>query len=243
VLTKGFSQTEVESRLKALANTLDTRGWAIKNIDAGNTYTARNRYGQGQPQSDRLLDIGAAAPEVPSYDAQASDDILDATSSPVARQFQSMIDQSARQHRQHIMDEMNQSGTGAAPTPAASQSSASWFTTPPTGTAPAAAGTAVPVPPPQLPHAQSTQPLAYSHMRTLQPAGSHQVSASQTPPPSAVPTAAANNRAQSGVTPTDPAILSLANNNDLNVSTIARQANKAKHGEEPPQDEVVVSLR
>jgi hypothetical protein len=58
-----------------------------------------------------------------------------------------------------------------------------------------------------------------------------------------VPTAAANNRAQSGVTPTDPAILSLANNNDLNVSTIARQANKAKHGEEPPQDEVVVSLR
>lgn len=40
----------------------------------------------------------------------------------------------------------------------------------------------------------------------------------------------------------DPAILNLANNNDLNVATIAREANKAKHND-LPHDEVVISLR
>jgi hypothetical protein len=41
----------------------------------------------------------------------------------------------------------------------------------------------------------------------------------------------------------DPAILSLASNNDLNVATLARQANKAKETRQPLQDEVVISLR
>ena len=55
--------------------------------------------------------------------------------------------------------------------------------------------------------------------------------------------AAAQQQAQASSPKTpDPAILSLANNNDLNVSTLAREAHKAKH-EEPPQDEVVISLR
>ena len=56
MLTKGYSQTEVESRLKALANTLDTRGWAVKNINAG-SYAQAGRYGQNG-SSDRLIDIG-----------------------------------------------------------------------------------------------------------------------------------------------------------------------------------------
>src|SRR5487761_512815 len=34
ILTNGLSETEVQSRLQALANTIDSRGWAIKNIDA-----------------------------------------------------------------------------------------------------------------------------------------------------------------------------------------------------------------
>jgi len=39
----------------------------------------------------------------------------------------------------------------------------------------------------------------------------------------------------------DPAILGLANNDDLNVATIAHEANKAKD-KKPPDDEVVISL-
>ncbi len=45
------------------------------------------------------------------------------------------------------------------------------------------------------------------------------------------------------VTPTpDPAILQLATNNDLNVATLARQAEKKRENNLPP-DEVVISLR
>ena len=237
VLTKGFSQNEVESRLKALANTLDTRGWAIKNVDAGaGAYASGNRYGQ-QSSSDRLIDIGVAPQEVPNYDVQASDDMLDVATNPLAQQFQSMIDQSSVQHRQHIMDELNAAAVShtqqqtppATPPPAQSND---WFTNPPVST-------------PQLPQ-KPQQPLAYSHMRTLKPLGQQ---ATDNQAPQAKPTntqppqkTTQNSNATSGNDAGDPAILSLANNNDLNVSTIARQAHKANHGDEPPQDEVVVSL-
>ncbi len=226
VLTKGFSQSEVESRLKALANTLDTRGWAVKNINA-NSYAPAGQFGQGA--SDRLIDIGVAPQEVPSYDAHASDDILDVTSNPVAQQFQSMINQSTKEHRQHIMDEMSQirdSGQNQPPAGAGGQT-AGWFMSPAPAASARPATTGVSPPPsPQMPRLQSKQPLSYSHMRTLQPM--------------AAPVA--TSQASSGASATDPAILSLANNNDLNVSTLARQAHKAKQGDEPPQDEVVVSL-
>jgi hypothetical protein len=46
------------------------------------------------------------------------------------------------------------------------------------------------------------------------------------------------------MTPTpDPGILQLATNNDLNVATIARQAEKNNRDKNLPNDEVVVSLR
>jgi hypothetical protein len=230
ILTKGFSQSEVESRLKALANTLDTRGWAVKNINA-NAYAPANRFGQSN--SDRLIDIGVAPEEVPGYDAQASDDILDVTSNPVAQQFQTMINQSTKAHRQHIVDEMNEiksAGQGQGQ-PGAGSQPAGWFMGPPPAPAPAAPA---PTTAAQLPRPQSKQPLSYSHMRTLQPLGQGK------PQQAAQPVA--KSTAPSGVSTADPAILSLANNNDLNVSTLARQAYKAKHGEEPPQDEVVVAL-
>jgi hypothetical protein len=247
VLTKGFSQSEVQSRLKALANTLDTRGWAIKNVNA-NSYTPANRYGQSS--SDRLIDIGVAPTEVPSYDVQASDDILDVASNPVAQQFQTMINQSAREHRQHIMDELNEIKPAASAQTATAGGSGGWFMSPPAvplqspltangGTSASAqapqSSTQLPLPQPHL-----KQPLSYGHMRTLQPLG-------QSPGPQQQNTQRSvrqptGHSAPSGNVSADPAILSLANNNDLNVSTLARQAYKAKHGDEPPQDEVVVSL-
>lgn len=199
VLTKGYSQSEVQSRLKALANTLDTRGWAIKNVNA-NAYAPTGRFGQSG--SDRLIDIGVAPQEVPSYDAHASDDILDETSNPVAQQFQTLINQSNREHRQHIMQEMNNARAGSG-------QGEDWFVGP-------------------------SRPLAYSNMRTLQPAQAAVIPQAQS--------TGADNGSTSGASAADPAILSLANNNDLNVSTLARQASKAKHGDEPSQDEVVISL-
>lgn len=233
VLTKGFTQSEVQSRLKALASTLDTRGWAVKNVNLQG-YASNGAMAQA---SDRLIDIGTAPQEVPSYEVQASDDILDEASNPVARQFQTMITKSAQEHRQQLIDELNEirTGQGAVPSPAQTSSATNgWFMSRPTansGAAGAAASTALPVPQPVI---GSNQPSAYANMRTLQPAGSG-------PAPQQPAKPADNNGSASGAAGPDPAILSLANNNDLNVSTLAREAYKAKHDDESP-DEVVVSL-
>src|ERR1700712_5000740 len=44
VLTDGLSQNEVKSRLAALASTIDSRGWAVKNVTS-NTYVTPAAYG------------------------------------------------------------------------------------------------------------------------------------------------------------------------------------------------------
>lgn len=245
VLTKGFSQSEVQSRLKALANTLDSRGWAVKNVGVGTPYSSPGAM--GQTGSDRLLDIGTAPQEVPSYDVQASDDILDEVSNPVAQQFQSMITQSTKDHRKHIIDEMNEISAGQAAaqaTATASGQSGGWFMSPPSSTLQVASST------PSVPALHKSFPkpqqLAYSHMRTLQPIGQGSsqpaVASDQQITSAGSGQQASDSGAPSGAGAPDPAILSLANNNDLNVSTIAREAYKARHDDEPPQDEVVVSL-
>ncbi len=53
-----LSPTEVESRLKALADTIDSRGWAVKNVDLG-YYTPASRIAQSSQNesSDRLLEL------------------------------------------------------------------------------------------------------------------------------------------------------------------------------------------
>src|ERR1035438_1720650 len=47
-LTNGLSQTEVSSRLHALANTIDSRGWAIKNVNVNlsNLRSEEHRVGK-----------------------------------------------------------------------------------------------------------------------------------------------------------------------------------------------------
>lgn len=243
VRTDGLSQTEVESRLKVLANTLDTRGWAIKNANLS-AYTPGGAL--AQPGSDRLLDIGVAPPEVPAYDVQASDDILDETSNPVAQQFSTMINESSQAHRKQLIDELDSIRASEA----AKQQSQTvpqqdlWFV----GKGAPAASTptviAATEPPAAAPNdaalsaqlkANQGPPAAYGHLRTLQPTGTPQVSAVQ-------PTTAAQTSPSSGAGGADPAILSLASSNDLNVSTLAREAHRAKNKEEPPQGEVVISL-
>ena len=79
-------------------------------------------------------------------------------------------------------------------------------------------------------------------MRTLRTLDEQAVDAQTSSAATTTASQPANDATSSGAVTPDPAILSLANNNDLNVSTIARQAYKATHDDEPPQDEVVISL-
>src|SRR3990167_2249471 len=78
-LSNNLSQTEVKSRLKALSETIDSRGWAIKNVSADRKSTAAT------PASDRLLEL-TVTPKLPDVTLKPDEDILDEQNNPVAQQ-------------------------------------------------------------------------------------------------------------------------------------------------------------
>lgn len=109
-LTKDFSKEEVQSRLQALANTLDSRGWIIKNVtpDVFRTATA---YGASQ---DRLLDINMLEQKQQDL-ASPDEDVLDpAGQSPIAQTMNTLLQNSTDQHRQEIMAKMRAAATPQA---------------------------------------------------------------------------------------------------------------------------------
>jgi hypothetical protein len=219
-LTDGLSPYEVESRLKALANTIDSRGWAVKNVAVGSTVQPI----LGGYTSDRLIDVNALPQAVPEEEMPVAD-MLDASANPMARQFDQMISVSEQQRRQQVIDEMNAvqpvapapAAVPAAPRPHLDAGSKQWF----------------------APHATTSDnagpgggPVVIDHTAKPEPAADAAADTAQ----------AADSAAAAPVTPpADPAILSLANNNDLNVATLAREAQKAKESESE-DGEVVVSL-
>ncbi len=106
-LTKGYSQDEVKSRLKTLASTLDTRGWAVKNA-------VHNPYAMpGGATSDRLLDLMPDSGTVVTVDP--STDMLDPQSNDHARVMDQMISKSAEKHKERVMETMRD-GTSPQPT-------------------------------------------------------------------------------------------------------------------------------
>jgi hypothetical protein len=173
----------------------------------------------------------------------ASDDILDEQNNPIARQFDDMITQASQQRRQQLVSQLN---SVAAPRPiaATAASAAQWFmptvdVNPLTTKQVAASAPAVPAAPvnkadeatltAQLRAKSSAKSTAYGNLRTIRPGASRSA---------AKPTKNVATPAPSAVTPpTNPAIMALANNDDLNVATLAREAQKAKQ-----QTEVVISL-
>lgn len=246
--TDGLSQTEVKSRLQALATTIDSRGWALK----GGTYTPTTTvgaFGQPAPNSDRLLAVAAPQPVADNIPDEA--DILnEAATSPLARQFDSMINTAAQQKREELIQRMNSAAQAQAPV-----QQPQWFTQNPIQTAQqpiddqalaaqlrsnAAAGRAqatanlktipvTPAAPAQTP-APATEPVQAAPQTTPQPQSivPAPTPAQPTPAVDPAPVTAAPN----------PAILELARSNDLNIATLAREAKKSDNDEE-----VVISLR
>ncbi len=247
-LTDGLSQTEVKSRLQALANTIDSRGWAVKNVDlnmlAPPAFVAND--------SDRLIDTGSFPREVPMYEVTAQDDILDEQNNPVAQHLERMISEQTRAHREQLVERMHQ------PQPTAPQQPADyWFMnattqqqTPATTDYPALDPRQI-MPPTDLqtntpnpveadvPDVQQEALLAKiqskkSHvndsnknLHTIKTAEERQAE-------EAVKQAQAEQAAQATAQ-------QYAENNDWDVATIARQANKKP--QKPDDGEVVVSLR
>jgi PrgI family protein len=208
VLTDGLSQYEVKSRLSALATTLDSRGWAAKNVNI-NMFTQPS-YLSAQDDGDRLIAPSALPQDVPQTAITAQDDIMDSFNNPTAQNFSNMIQSASQTQRQQAVAAVQN------PAPAAQPANPQdfWFSK---------QGTAVPANDSVLAQQLATQKqkaqTSTNNMHKLQPIAK-----------------------QTAVPPTpDPAILQLASNDDLNVATLAREAQKTK----PASDsgEVVISLR
>jgi len=268
VRTDGLSQTEVRSRLSALANTIDSRGWAVKNVNLNLSSQAVPSMTQA---SDRLIDVNGLPQDVPTTDIQAADDILDEQNNPIAHQFDEMITASTQAHRQQLMDMMHTEDPAPAPALAAAgvsnQPADYWFLNQPVPPPNPAPGQAMFTTSSVLPGTDTAQPgvvqaaeptaeeeafaehvkaehakpnAAYGHLKTIQPLGM------QTPQPAAADDAAKDQKSNTQAPvppvtpPRNPAILELASNNDLNVATLARQAHKKP--ELPDEGEVVIAL-
>ncbi len=239
-LTDNLTQTEVRSRLKALANTIDTRGWAVKNIDMG-TY---NQYALGM-NSDRLVDVSSVTQAPPVDDIPSSFDVLDEYSNPAVQNINNLMNTSEQIHHQQLVSMMQQAQQVPQPVTVDANNPA-WFTQnspqPQQVPQPVVPMTPiVPITPPAPEPVQAipqVQPLAQAPIVIdQQPV---QVQA-QAPAPEPVQNNPQIAPSSSVTTPSDAAILELANNDDLNIATIARQADKAV--EQSGDGEVVVSLR
>lgn len=143
--TNGLNQEEVHSRLSALANTIDSRGWAIKNVNVN----LNANPGAYSTASDRLVQANTLPQEVQSLDIHASDDILDESANPIAQQFDNMINASAAANRQRLLAQMQ------APAPTAPSM-------PVPASQPAAQQQAAPMPPPTPTPTRAASPAASS---------------------------------------------------------------------------------
>jgi len=99
--TNGLSQNEVKSRLETLASTLDSRGWAIKNI-ATNRVTS---FGLNN-DADRLINIDALNDQAIESEVHDFEDILDSSNSSY-KKFQDLVDKNTLNKRQRLIDSLD----------------------------------------------------------------------------------------------------------------------------------------
>lgn len=284
--TNHLTQDEVRSRLKALATTIDTRGWAIKNV-AGPAPGIL-------PESDRLVNPSLLPqPVADDMDIPPNEDMFDEEYSPSARRLDNLINRSTKEHRDKLMASLNNPEQAAPPQQQTQQPGYLWFLDQPQdgsnvpvgsvafnpqvvppGTSPDSTTMQQPYDPAEeariiaeLDEQKRQSETAYlSRMHTVLPlseqrklaqaASANQARTQQLHPP-AQPTpmppaqlesavqqpqpAADNPQNQNTTAPVTPsnrtAILQLANNDDLDVATIAREAERSA-----AKDEVVIKL-
>ena len=102
VYTDGLNQDQVKSRLKALSTTLDSRGWAAKNVDIN--LFATSGYATA---TDRLIDPNSLPVAVSDVDIRASDDILDADNNQTAHYFDELMETSKKAHHESLVNKIH----------------------------------------------------------------------------------------------------------------------------------------
>lgn len=244
--TKNLSQDEAQQRLSYLADIVDTGGWAIR---------------------------GVAQPDAPSamkndvyFAAQQTEDVLD-DDGGVSRSFDTMIGQADAKRRQELIERMHQPATQpqivAEPEPTAppvtsyvdpyAALSATANVSPASDPRfnfnpyPNAMRQSVITPLSQQPAVQPVQsPTQQQVTPTPQPPQLAPTPSAPTPHPDATVPPTAQPAPQPPSTSekaTSPDIISLANNANLSIETIAHEAKRINQKQASLQDEVVISLR
>lgn len=90
VYSDGLSRGEVTNRLKALATTIDSRGWAVKNVNLSTGNPQQQPVFSSGDQ--RLLGEQDMPQQVVDVDIRPSDDILDSNNSQIGAHFQQLMD-------------------------------------------------------------------------------------------------------------------------------------------------------
>ncbi len=254
-LTDGLSQYEVKSRLHALANTIDSRGWAVKNINVN--LFSQPSYVLNQTDSDRLIDPTTIPQDLPNYDSSAVIDILDEQNSPTAQNFSQMMAKSNDLHRQQISTKMSGALSGSnIPNTQQPNTQDNWFIGQNPKDDQNLSNSAKPYPTLEGTinsqskdeeallekiHEFKSQPNpANYHERNIKPKHQNDQKSSHKRKSGVDNSNHTTDQVISTPTP-DPAILNLANNDDLSVATIARQAEKNR--KLTTDDEVIITLR
>ncbi len=218
--TKAISELEAERRLSYLADIADTRGWAVRH--------------SAQPVVSSSMVTDAY------YAAQQAEDVLD-DSGGVAQSFDAMITQTDERRRQEMMERMHQASQipTSAPTPTV---------VPPVSDPYAELSQQPAATPAPAEHGPQYNPYPSSiHQSVIQPLGSNgRVQAAEPPavvaPPAepAAPITPENTTPSTSEKPLSPDIINLANNTDLSIETIQREADRIRKKED--EGEVFISL-
>ena len=231
--TKDLSRAEAEQRLSYLADIVDTGGWAVRGVV--------------QPETDSAMQSDVY------YEAQQTEDVLD-ESGGVARSFDNMISQSDAKRHQEILMRMQQlpSNVEVTPPPITDPYASLSPVTDNHGPEPEVTYNPYPtsirqsIIAPLSEQPPAPQPVAPPIQPTPQPAPVATPTPTPAPPVAApLPPAAQTPPPSTSEKPVSPDIINLANNHDLSIETISREAKRIKENEEKAGDdqEVVISLR
>lgn len=226
--TKDLSQSEAIDRLSYLADVMDTRGWAARGVD--------------RPAMNQSMTANVAA------EAETVQDVMD-SSAPVSQSIGTLIQQQDEARRQDMMARMQQAAqsTPSAPAPTTKIPGNPYdaflhSSTPsePTESAQAAENEETKVtfnPYPTAIRQHVIQPL--SSQRESRETPTAKAGLSQPQQPAAPPRPTTHKKSASEIE-VSPDIINLANNPDLSISTIAREAQRINQRDE---NEVEIPLR
>lgn len=218
--TKDITESEAERRLSYLADIADTQGWAVRHA--------------AQPMTNSSMITDAY------FEAQQAEDVLD-TNGGVSQSLSAMISQSDEQRRQDMVSRMQQAATGQSSAAPIDQIRDPYQS--------------LVEPPSPPPTNQSSDPEPHTRYNpypeairqsVIQPleAGEQLTNEQSSISPDTKPLRDKNTQQSTTTTSENtipPDIINLANNSDLSIETIQREANRIQQKADK-DDEVFISL-